>query len=251
MMDETPVMVRYKIKITYDGTHFCGFQRQSAERTVQGVFEEALRRIGWLGGAVLAAGRTDTGVHAEGQVISFDMTWKHSTSDLRAALNANLPPDVAVKSVQVAEPGFHPRFDALRRQYRYQIYYRSFRDPLRDRYSWRVWPSVDLLMLEQVAGYLIGKHDFKSFGTPPKQGQSSIRTVFDARWHAEDDMLFFEITANAFLYHMVRRLVSYQIEVGQGKNTPESVVPLLEGKRGKMVQGLAPPNGLYLAGVYY
>ena len=115
-------MALYKVILSYDGTNFHGFQRQSDVRTVQDVVENALIKIGWQGSRILAAGRTDSGVHASGQVIAFDYKWNHSTRDLHRALNANLPIDVAVSSVEVAEDNFHPRYDARVRHYQYRIF---------------------------------------------------------------------------------------------------------------------------------
>jgi tRNA pseudouridine38-40 synthase len=244
-------MARYQIILAYDGTNFCGFQKQSDERTVQGDLENALHSIGWLGKSIIAAGRTDTGVHAQGQVVAFDLDWVHGNDSLRSALNANLPPDVAVKSVQLARDDFHPRFDAVERYYRYCLYCQPVRDPLRDRYAWQVWPPVDLMRLKKVSHYLLGEHDFAAFGTPMKKGGSTWRKVFFADWTAVEDEYYFEIGSNAFLYHMVRRLVSYQVEIGQGRNDPSSILDVFTRGLDEMVQGLAPPNGLFLTCVKY
>lgn len=113
---------RYQVILAYDGTGFKGFQKQARTRTVQLVVEEALRKIGWQGKSVLGAGRTDTGVHALGQVVAFDLDWSHGTQDLLNALNANLPPDVSARDVRVVAPDFHPRFDASSRSYRYNLF---------------------------------------------------------------------------------------------------------------------------------
>ncbi len=129
-------MARYQVILAYDGADFFGFQRQAdgcGQRTVQGVVEQALRRIGWQGRAILFAGRTDVGVHASGQVIAFDLDWLHSTDALLAALNANLPADVAAQAAQLAADDFHPRYDARARCYRYRLFCQPRRDPLRER----------------------------------------------------------------------------------------------------------------------
>src|SRR5438552_2845331 len=123
-------MARYKAIIEYDGTDFLGFQRQAVGRTIQAELEAALQRLGWKGKAVLGAGRTDTGVHARGQVIAFDLDWKHGEGDLLRALNANLPVDLAVKSAAECAPDFHPRFAAQARRYRYTLYNAPVRSPL-------------------------------------------------------------------------------------------------------------------------
>ena len=126
-------MERYKIIFAYDGTQFVGSQRQAKSRTVQSVLERALGKLGWDGKSVLLAGRTDTGVHASGQVAAVDLNWNHTDDDLRNALNSNLPTDIAVSLVSKVEARFHPRFDARSRHYRYKVVVQSIRDPLRDR----------------------------------------------------------------------------------------------------------------------
>src|SRR5574338_631645 len=199
---------RYKVTLAYDGTQFFGYQRQGSDRTVQLEVETALRQLNWQGRTILSAGRTDTGVHAAGQVISFDLHWSHGLAALQRALNAKLPVDVAVKAVEQAAPDFHPRYNASARCYRYQILFAPHRDPLRDRYVWRIWPPCEVGALQAAARLLHGNHDFAAFGTPPRPGGSTIRTVFQAEWQPQEEgILWFEVTANAFLYHMVRRMV--------------------------------------------
>jgi tRNA U38,U39,U40 pseudouridine synthase TruA len=135
-------MARYQIILAYDGTDFLGSQRQVHARTIQGELEKALTKLGWQGRTVLLAGRTDTGVHASGQVAAFDLDWGHGLDDLTSALNANLPGDMAVRQAREAPQDFQPRFDATSRLYRYRLFCESARDPLRERYAWRVWPKV-------------------------------------------------------------------------------------------------------------
>ncbi len=144
-------MARYQVILAYDGTDFSGFQRQAKARTVQGVVEEALRRLNWRGRAILSAGRTDAGVHASGQAIVFDLDWNHTPEELMRALNTHLPGDVAVRAINQVSPRFQPRYQAISRRYCYHIFCDPVRDPLRERYAWRVWPPVDLSMLEQAA----------------------------------------------------------------------------------------------------
>lgn len=250
-------MARYQVILAYDGTAYHGFQRQALKLTVQAVVEQALRKFGWQGGSIQAAGRTDTGVHAAGQVIAFDLEWKHPLQDLLAALNANLPADVAARSVSVADEKFHPRYYAIARLYRYRIYCQPARDPLLDRYAWQVWPAPALEAMRAAAEFLIGEHDFAAFGNPPRKGGNTIRTVTVARWRnlqpggPEDQALDFEIAANGFLNRMVRRLVYLQVNVGQGGQRPEVVSEYLESPAHKMVDGQAPPQGLTLLEVSY
>jgi tRNA pseudouridine38-40 synthase len=247
-------MARYQVILAYEGTRFRGFQRQLnrlGAQTVQGVFETALQQLGWQGTALLAAGRTDTGVHASGQVIAFDLEWKHRPDELRDALNAHLPAEVVVQTVRAVHPGFHPRYDAVSRRYRYSVYCREVPDPLLERYAWRVWPALNLDTMQLVCSLLLGRHDFAAFGTPPRAGGSTIRTVLAADWKPDGTKFLFEIVGDAFLYRMVRRLVFIQVAVGQGRLAVEQVHSYLESPPPHPLQGLAPPNGLVLVEVTY
>lgn len=249
-------MARYQMILAYDGTRFLGSQRQAKSRTVQSELEEALRKLGWTGRSVILAGRTDTGVHAAGQVAAFDLDWGHEVSDLLRALNANLPLDMAARDVRIAPPGFHPRFDATSRRYRYRLFCQPVRDPLREKFAWRVWPGVDGDVLMEAAMLFRGQHDFSAYGTPPRAGSSTVRTVMSASWEAREDEWRFEVQANAFLYRMVRRLVFVQVAVAQGKISAEAVARSLAGQvkdaeRIELPAGLAPARGLTLVEVTY
>lgn len=246
---EPPVqMARYQIILTYDGTEFVGSQRQLNSRTVQSELEKALRKLNWEGRSALMAGRTDSGVHASGQVAAFDLDWKHSLDDLGNALNASLPLDMAVDHVRSAADDFHPRYDATWRRYRYRLFCRSVRAPLQERYAWRVWPGVS--NLKELEKIWLGTHDFSAFGTPPKPGNSTERTVLAASWQVVEDEWSFEIKANAFLYHMVRKIVHAQVAVGQGRITFEDLTNALDHQAG-LPSGLAPAQGLTLVEVGY
>jgi tRNA pseudouridine38-40 synthase len=244
-------MERYKVTLAYDGTQFFGFQRQGRDRTVQLEVETALRKLNWQGKAVLSAGRTDTGVHASGQVIAFDLEWNHGEQALARAINANLPEDISVQAAEIAPAEFHPRFDAISRSYEYTIVYSPLRNPLKDRYAWRIWPPCEEEKLQEAADRLVGTRDFAAFGTPPRPGGSTIRMVFQAFWRKNGEgSLIFEVMANAFLYHMVRRMVYVQVLFGQGRL---SLAELQSGidAASSMTPGLAPPQGLVLKEVRY
>ena len=244
-------MERYQVILAYDGTNFQGFQRQGRSRTVQAAVEEVLRSFGWTGRAILYAGRTDGGVHASGQVIAFDLDWAHPLDALMRALNVNLPEDVAVKSIQRAEADFNPRYQALTRRYRYTLFCQANRDPLRERYAWRVWPQVQAELLDAAADQLKGQHDFAAFGSPLKPGGSTVRTVFDAVWRQEAENTWtFAVTANAFLYRMVRRLVFLQVLVGQQRLEFAQFAAAIQNPQ-PLKPGLAKPNGLVLEQVMY
>jgi tRNA pseudouridine38-40 synthase len=244
-------VARYQIILAYDGSSFFGSQRQATARTAQSELEKALRRLGWQDSTVLLAGRTDTGVHASGQVAAFDLQWNHSPEDLLKALNSNLPAEMSVSAAKIVNDDFHPRFDAISRRYRYRIYCQPVRDPLRERYAWRQWPDLNGDAMQAAAGLLIGRHDFAAFGTPPRPGISTVRTIQQAGWRSQADEWFFEICAEAFLYHMVRRLVYVQVAVGQGKFPAQVVTDLLQGRPQTLPAGLAPANGLTLVEVKY
>lgn len=258
--DCQPSMERYQVILAYDGSHFKGFQRQVKDRSVQGVVEAALRTLGWQGASLLAAGRTDAGTHATGQVVAFDLEWTHSPQDLQQALNYHLPTDVVASAVRRVKPSFHPRYDADWRRYEYQIFCQHVRHPLMDPYAWRVWPAADLVTLDNAASLVLGTHDFSAFGTPPHSGGNPIRSVLASSWRQEAPHMVYEIKANAFLYHMVRRLVFVQVNIAQGNLDISDLVNALEpassdlsdkvsGKR--LVHGLAPARGLTLVEVHY
>jgi tRNA pseudouridine38-40 synthase len=244
-------MAHYKVILAYDGTEFIGFQRQSKGRTVQASVESALRKIGWEDTSITGAGRTDTGVHASGQVVGFEYEWDHSAEDLRDAINANLPADIAALSAERVGSEFHSRFSAIARCYQYRLFFDKVRQPLRERYAWRVWPPISMDLVEAAAEKLVGKHDFSAFGSPQQPGGSTIREIFSASWRIDQEYVLFEILGNAFLYHMVRRLVSFQIEIGQGKRNLNVIEDLLKGEQMELVQGLAPAKGLNLNEVTY
>jgi len=243
----------YQVILAYDGTHFAGFQRQGRARTVQGVVESALRQIGWDERSLLAAGRTDTGVHAAGQVIAFSLDWAHSLQDLRNALNAYLPEDVAARSLAFANPDFHPRFSATARRYQYHLTCQPARDPLLERFTWRIWPPVELPLLQEAAGCFLGTHDFSAYGTPPRAAGSTERTVSHSTWWSDKEQLVFDVTANAFLYHMVRRMVFIQVAVARGKLPLAAFQASLLGKPEciSSLTGIAPAQGLVLVEVEY
>jgi len=242
--------VRVRATIAYDGTDYGGFQLQSNARTIQGEIERALLRITGTPIRILAAGRTDAGVHAEGQVIAFDTTWRHGVGKLRDALNALLPDSIAVFELSEAEPSFHPRYDALSRCYRYTIYQAEVCHPLYRRYSLCVTRPVDLEAMRLATRAILGEHDFGGFGTPP-QGDNSVRRVLKASWSQEGPWLYFDIEANAFLYRMVRMLVGTLLRVGHGALSPEAFAEVLVTQDRRRSGPAAPARGLCLKAVRY
>jgi len=244
-------MARYQVILAYDGTGFTGSQIQANSRTVQGELERALHNLGWSGKSVIMAGRTDTGVHAIGQVAAFDFDWTHSAEKLLWALNADLPSDLVIRSLRLASADFHPRFDATSREYRYRMFFEPIRDPLREKYLWRTWPAVDEDALKRNASIFLGKHDFAAIGSRTTPKGTTVRTVTKAEWKKMPDGEWqFEVRADAFLYRMVRRLVFVQVSVAQGKCSVEKVQHALS-KQGVLLAGLAPAHGLTLVEVTY
>lgn len=246
--------MRVRAKVAYDGAEFFGFQRQSGVRSVQGEIEKALETICGQRIAVIGAGRTDAGVHATGQVIAFNVDWRHSLEALMRALNASLPNDVAVSELAECDERFHPRFSAVSRTYEYRVYISPVRHPLLHRYAWQILNALDAAQMNRAAECLIGEHDFAAFGSPPSgdEHETTIREVLQAEWReTEKDKLTFTIEANAFLFRMVRRIVMALIRVGQGQWRPEDVTEILHSRDMQRIKGLAPACGLCLVNVNY
>jgi tRNA pseudouridine38-40 synthase len=245
-------MTNYQSIVAYDGTDFAGFQIQAAgQRTVQEALETSLRRLGWTGKHLSAAGRTDAGVHARGQVVGFQLDWRHAQVELTRAWNAGLPHDVAVWRTQAVADSFHARFSARRRRYSYRVLACGIPDPIGERFAWRVWPPPEEAALQQAASSLPGEHDFRAFGSPARAGGSTRRSVFRAAWTPAEGGWRFDIEANAFLYRMVRRLAAAQISVGQGRLAQAEWLGYLEGRLGYWEHSLAPARGLCLEEVMY
>ncbi|MBI3240749.1 MAG: tRNA pseudouridine(38-40) synthase TruA [Chloroflexi bacterium] len=249
-------MARYKAIIEYDGSDFAGFQRQAPTvgPTVQGEVEAALARISdGKPITIMGAGRTDSGVHASGQVIAFELAWAHGAEALIRALNANLPRAIAALSVSECAADFHPRFSAQGRRYCYSIYNAPIRSPLRERFAWQVWPALDVAAMQAASQHLLGRHDFGTFGTAPEPGGHTARTVREARWEQSEggQTLNFYIEADAFLYRMVRSIVGTLKQVGQGERTAADFVEAVQASDRSRAGTPAPPNGLRLIEVIY
>ena len=249
-MDDEPAFLYVRATVAYDGTDFAGFQWQSQGRTVQGVLEAALARIGQAGVRVVGSGRTDAGVHARGQVVAFRLEWRHSLVSLQRALNAVLPDDVAVLNIGQAKPGWHPRFSAQVRHYCYTVLNQSLRSPLDRRYAHQVALPLDLAALQTATACLIGEHDFASFGRPT-QGESTVRAIFSAEWSADGPWFTFDVAGNAFLRGMVRSLVGSLLQAGTGTWPVEHVKTVLESRDRALAAPPAPACGLCLMAVEY
>ncbi len=243
--------LRFRALVEYDGTDYFGFQRQRVEQpSIQGEIERILSDLTRNPVTITGAGRTDRGVHAAGQMVSFTITWQHGVDALRNALNANLPHDIGILKIEEAAPAFHPRYDARRRAYKYTIYNAAVRSPLRRRYSWHVRRQLDLDKMNQAAALLVGTQDFATFGTPP-QGNNTIREIFQAYFYRQQEFILFFVEANAFLYRMVRSLVGSLVAVGDGSWSVIDFANALNACERKRSGPAAPPQGLSLVSVVY
>jgi tRNA pseudouridine38-40 synthase len=243
--------LRIKAVIAYDGTDYHGFQRQSPDRepSIQGTLESAVSQIGQAG-PVLGAGRTDAGVHASGQVISFDVNWRHGLDDLQRALNAVLPDSIAVLELEQAAETFHPRYDAVSRAYRYTLYTARVRNPLLMRYALYVPQALDEDAMRRALASTIGEHDFAAFGQPTV-GASTIRTMLHADVIVEGPQVAIELEANGFLYRMVRRIVGTLIPIGRGDRSASEFATIVQSADSNRAGQAVPPNGLCLTQVNY
>ncbi len=246
-----PSITRYRAQIEYDGSNYCGFQRQrDGVSTIQGELERVLTDLAGQPVPITGAGRTDSGVHALGQIISFTIEWRHGEDALQRAMNARLPEDIAVLSLEETSISFHPRYDARKRGYLYRVYNMPVRSPLQRSRSWHIARQLDLQEMNRAASFLVGRNDFGTFGLPP-QGESTVREVYKAIWRHEAQFLVFHIEANAFLYRMVRSVVGSLVAVGRGSWTVEEFNSAFLERNRNHSAAAAPPQGLYLASVYY
>ena len=241
---------RYRATVEYDGTDFLGYQVQAEGRTVQGEIEKSLRQVTGSNVRIDGAGRTDAGVHATGQVIAFNVAWKHTLDDLHRALNATLPRDIGVTDLTITNNDFHPRFSALSRSYRYTVVNRPWPSVLQRWYSHHVREPLDVAAMRQAGKCLIGSHDFASFGKPP-QGEVTVRKVTQAEWSADGERVWFDITANAFLYRMVRTIVGTLLQVGQGRIAVDDIEEILTARDLTRSAAPAPACGLCLMHIAY
>jgi tRNA pseudouridine38-40 synthase len=237
--------------VSYDGTAFVGSQRQASGRTVQEELETAAAAL--FGGPVRVemAGRTDSGVHAIGQVAALSAETRLKAHTVGRALNAHLPDDVAVRDVRDVAQGFDPRRWARRRWYRYTICHHEARAPLLRQTAWHVKGDLDVAAMQEAAAALAGTRDFIACSGQLEDGRTSVRTVFKAGWRREGDALLFDIEADAFLPQMVRRLTGALVRVGRGTLEVEEFVRLLGQAKQGSIGPTAPALGLCLQRVWY
>jgi tRNA pseudouridine38-40 synthase len=235
--------VRYRALVEYDGTDFAGFQVNPGERTVQGVLEVALARLGdGVERRIDGAGRTDAGVHASGQVIAFTYPGRLTATELGRALDALLPTDVAVRDVRQAPDGFHPRYAARYREYRYTVW-NGPRSPLHERTALGLRAPLDTAAMARAGSAFAGRHDFSAFGATDR---SPVRTVSSVRVRREGRLVTIDVRADAFLRGMVRRMVAVLLEVGLGKMEETAVRAAFAGPGPALDGATVPAKGLCL-----
>lgn len=244
-------MPTFKLTLEYDGTAYAGWQRQPDQPTIQEAIERAILQVSQATVSVVAAGRTDSGVHALGQAASFrtDRTW--ASGDWTRALNAVLPEDISVRSTELMPDTFHAQRAARGKLYEYRILNRPERPTIERRYVWHVYRPLDDAAMQQAASALIGAHDFSSF-------EGSLTDNDDPRCHLQrlalsrrGDHLSIEAYADRFLKHMVRAIVGTLVEVGVGKRPPQSLTDVLTARNRSAAGQTAPPHGLFLMRVDY
>lgn len=246
-------MRRLKLTIEYEGSAYAGWQSQAGNQpTIQDQMERAFFQITGETTRVFPAGRTDSGVHALGQVARVDTACVHPCWVLQKALNAHLPPDIAVLQVTEAAPTFNPRTQTLGKLYRYQLFQSKTRRPMLRRDHWHLHHPLDLAAMQEAARHLRGEHDFACFRGTGCECRGSLRRVWGLDIHAgEDGRIQIEIHATAFLKHMVRNIVGTLVDVGLGRRSADSIPALLASADRRQAGPTAPAWGLYLVHVYY
>ena len=247
-----PALQGHKLTIAYRGTSFSGWQRQAAKRTVQECIETALEKIWGAKISLQGSGRTDTGVHALGQVASFNAPRLHADAVLQRALNANLPRDVRIVKCRLVPPSFHARFTATGKTYRYLIWNHLVQDPFTLDTHWHVPRPLDLPAMRRAARLLVGCHDFASFtSNPGYKRESTVRVMKRVSVVRDRAVLVFHFTADGFLYRMVRNLIGALARVGQGKITVDHFGKILCARSRSEAPATAPACGLCLMNVSY
>lgn len=247
-----PALQGHRLTVAYRGTEFSGWQRQTDKRTVQGCLETALKTLWGHEISLQGSGRTDTGVHALGQVASFNAPRLHTGPVLQRALNANLPRDMRVVKCRLVAPSFHARFDAQGKTYRYLIWNHLVQDPFTLDTHWHLPRPLDLAAMRRAAKSLVGEHDFASFtSNPGYERETTARMMRRVSIVRDGSALVFHFTADGFLYRMVRNLVGALVKVGHGKISVADFVAILRACSRSSAPATAPACGLYLMHVSY
>jgi len=242
------------LKLSYDGTNFSGFQLQTDNiPTIQGVLEAALRRLYKQPLRVFAAGRTDAGVHARGQVVTYRAPFFIPVEKLPLAINSLLPPEIVVWGAEEVSPKFHPRYSASRKYYSYTIDRAPFPQVMERRYAWHYPYFLDVEAISKGGAWLTGRHDFSAFCAQGSKVSSTVRTIYRISVDnmADQQLLRFTFEGDGFLYKMVRLMVGSLIRVGRGRLQPEDLGEALAGRQPRAAGPAAPPQGLCLEKVEY
>jgi len=240
----------YRLDLAYDGSDFRGFARQRVVRTVQGELEAALERIFGEPVDTVCAGRTDAGVHARGQVVSFKSPTPVDTERVTRALRSMLAPEVVALTTSLVADGFSARFSAVWREYRYRVLNAPVADPLRRHTTWQVADPLEIGAMQRAAAEIVGEHDFSSFCRSAPD-RSNMRRVLEADWYLDGDLTTFRIRASAFCHQMVRSLVGHFVDVGRGRAEPEDMGDVLARRDRSAARPMAPARGLILWEVGY
>ncbi len=244
-------MRKLLLVVQYDGTEYFGFQRQPALPTIQGELEDALSQLLRRRAAITGAGRTDAGVHAIGQTVTFETDSPIPASRVTAALNALLPDAIAVVEATEVPESFHPRYDAAGKLYGYRILNRELRSPFIGRYAWHLNWELDLDVMRGAAGVLLGEHDFVAFSSSGSSVEGTVRELRRLDIERHGDLIEVRVEANGFLYMMVRRIVGTLVDAGRGLVTVDEVREVLQSLDRTRVKTMAPPQGLTLIKVMY
>ncbi len=243
--------MRIALGVEYDGRPYCGWQSQADENTVQDTLQHALSEIAGEPISVIAAGRTDTGVHALEQVVHFDTQVERPISAWVRGTNAVLPESVAVRWAHAVPDEFHARFSAHGRSYRYLLLNRPVRSALHaGKVGWFHAP-LDIAAMQAAAECLLGEHDFSAFRSSECQAKSPVKHLRQMDIYRQGEMLVFDLSAGAFLHHMVRNIVGCLVYVGKGKHPPDWLKEILEGRNRTLAAPTFAPDGLYLRCIQY
>jgi tRNA pseudouridine38-40 synthase len=243
--------MKYRITLAYDGADYFGWQWLPGKPTIQGVLNGALEKLEGAPATTHAAGRTDAGVHAERQVVSFRMSREWIGEDLRRAINGNLPPDIRILEAAPVDEGFHARFDAKSKTYRYQIHLAEVMSPFLVRYAWHYPYPLDVGRLAEESRALVGAHDFTAFTVADSETKTFTRTITEIGVEREGDLLKLFFTGAGFLRYQVRTMVSALIESNRGRLKAGTISELIESKDRALVGASAPAQGLTLVKVEY
>lgn len=243
-------MPTYRVDVSYDGSGFHGFARQRSVRTVQGELEATLAQVLRTPVRLTAAGRTDAGVHARQQVVTFAVDREMDPRRIARAVTSILGPEIVATSAAVVDDGFDARFSATRRAYRYRVLNAPVPDPLRRHTVWHVSSPLDLERMNRAAAHVVGEHDFASF-CRRAEGRTTTRTVFEASWSLEGDLTVFAIAARAFCHQMVRSITGFCVDAGRERVDPDTMPAVLEALDRGAARDIAPPTGLVLWEVTY